>query len=235
MTEHSTSAPAQPGHDPSWSRGVWPAELESVAVALQRLLNATAGVSRDLRHLSLVHFDVNGAEPLVTTSGLAIGMARAELRARSGPVFESLETGLSVIVTARERACRFPVVAHREDGQDSASQMAIPVWSHGRPAGALSVYWTEAAEVDPSVLTMAEALAAQATELLGLRRQVVNLDAAMRSREVIGQACGVLMNRYRLTEDQAMTALRLASQLRSTKLRELAAEVAECGTLVELD
>jgi AmiR/NasT family two-component response regulator len=82
---------------------------------------------------------------------------------------------------------------------------------------------------------MAEALAVQATALIDLRRQVVNLQAAMRSRELIGQACGVLMSRYRLTEEQVMDALRLVSQHRNVKLRELSAEVTESGTLVELD
>ena len=63
----------------------------------------------------------------------------------------------------------------------------------------------------------------------------MNLQAAMRSRELIGQACGVLMSRYRLTEEQVMDALRLVSQHRNVKLRELSAEVTESGTLVELD
>jgi hypothetical protein len=40
---------------------------------------------------------------------------------------------------------------------------------------------------------------------------------------------------FRLTEEQSMDALRLVSQDRNVKLRELSAEVAESGALVELD
>lgn len=79
---------------------------------------------------------------------------------------------------------------------------------------------------------MAEALAVQATALIDLRRQVVNLQAAMRSRELIGQACGVLMSRYRLTEEQAMDALRLVSQHRNVMSGEYHWEIAMAATLV---
>lgn len=140
-----------------------------------------------------------------------------------------------MVVRATERPCRFPATAGLGAQRGAASELALPVVSYTRPAGALSVYWTEADDLDRSVLTMAQALADQASELIDLRRQVTNLREAMGTRELIGQACGVVMSRYRLTEEQAMHALRRVSQDRNVKLRRIAAEVAECGTLIELD
>ncbi|WP_374970403.1 ANTAR domain-containing protein [Terrabacter sp. BE26] len=226
---------AQLTKGPLAGTGAWPAGLEGVAAALEGLLTASAGLGGRLRHLSLVHLHLDEAEPLVTTSALALAMTRGQLRTRCGPVYEAVETGMPVIVASGERPSRFPPAAASAAEQEPASELAVPVRSRGRPAGALSVYWTELADVDLPVLTMAEALAAQAGDLIDHRRQVMNLQAAMRSRELIGQACGVLMSRYRLTEEQAMHALRLVSQERNVKLREVSAEVAESGTLVELD
>ncbi|WP_343991480.1 GAF and ANTAR domain-containing protein [Terrabacter terrae] len=215
--------------------GVWPAGLEGVAATLEGLLSASAGLSGQLEHLSLIHLHLDDAEPLVATSSLALAMAREQLRRRSGPAYEAVETGMPVIVSSSERPGRFPSAAPSAAEQEQASEVAVPVRSRGRPAGALSVYWTELVDVDLPALTMAQALAAQAGDLIDHRRQVMNLHAAMRSRELIGQACGVLMSRYGLAEEQAMHALRLVSQERNVKLREVSAEVAESGTLVELD
>ena len=229
------SSGAGEAHAAHAARGVWPAGLEGVAATLDALLAATAGLSAQLRHLSLVQLDLDAHDPLAGTSPLALEMAAGQLRSRSGPVYETVRTGMPVIVTADDRPCRFPAATSSAAGQEPVSELAVTVLSRGRPAGAFSVYWTGTADVDVPVLTMVEALAAQAGDLIGLRRQVLNLHAAMRSRELIGQACGVLMSRYRLTEEQAMHALRLVSQERNVKLRGVSAEVVESGTLVELD
>jgi hypothetical protein len=47
-------------------------------------------------------------------------------------------------------------------------------------------------------------------------------------------AIGVLMAHHKITEDEAFTLLRLASQALHRKLRDIAAEVAETGILPDL-
>jgi len=59
--------------------------------------------------------------------------------------------------------------------------------------------------------------------------RVENLRGALASREVIGQAEGILIERERITADQAFGALRRASQNLNIKLREVAAYVVETG------
>jgi hypothetical protein len=53
-------------------------------------------------------------------------------------------------------------------------------------------------------------------------RRVTNLRAGLISREVIGQAQGILMEREQITSDQAFDILRRASQRLNIKLREVA-------------
>ncbi len=57
------------------------------------------------------------------------------------------------------------------------------------------------------------------------------LRAAINSRDVIGQAKGILMERCKVTPDQAFDQLRMASQRMNVKLRELAARITETGEL----
>ncbi|WP_460763809.1 GAF and ANTAR domain-containing protein [Nocardiopsis oceani] len=57
----------------------------------------------------------------------------------------------------------------------------------------------------------------------------VNLERALESRDVIGQAKGILMERQRLTPEQAFDKLRDASNRLNTKLSELARRLIETG------
>lgn len=56
-----------------------------------------------------------------------------------------------------------------------------------------------------------------------------NLQQAVASHQLIGQATGILVERHRLLPGQAFERLRRASQARNLKLRELAARVIETG------
>jgi ANTAR domain len=61
--------------------------------------------------------------------------------------------------------------------------------------------------------------------------QIRQLRTALDSRDVIGQAKGILMERYRLTPDGAFALLARASQDTNVKLREVAAELCRTGSL----
>ena len=62
-----------------------------------------------------------------------------------------------------------------------------------------------------------------------LTDKVVGLEEALVSRDVIGQAKGILMERLHLTADQAFEELRTASQRQNRKVRAIAAELADTG------
>ncbi len=60
-------------------------------------------------------------------------------------------------------------------------------------------------------------------------KRVDNLRGALASRELIGQAEGILIQRERITADQAFGMLRRASQHLNIKLREVAQHIVETG------
>ena len=60
-------------------------------------------------------------------------------------------------------------------------------------------------------------------------RRTENLHAALATREVIGQAQGILIERERITADQAFEILRRASQHLNVKLREVAQNLVDTG------
>ena len=64
-----------------------------------------------------------------------------------------------------------------------------------------------------------------------LQDLVYELTSAIDSRDVIGQAKGVIMSQHRVTADEAFAMLKRASQRRNRKLVDLAVEVAATGEL----
>ena len=69
----------------------------------------------------------------------------------------------------------------------------------------------------------------EAEAIARLTDKVEGLQEALLSRDVIGQAKGILMERFHLTPDQAFEQLRMASQQLNVKLRDLAGRFAETG------
>lgn len=68
-------------------------------------------------------------------------------------------------------------------------------------------------------------------ELAKARQTAVDLSTALESNRAIGAATGILMARHQVTQQQAFDLLRIASQTRHVKLREIAREVVDTGAL----
>ena len=70
-------------------------------------------------------------------------------------------------------------------------------------------------------------------ELAAAHEQIAHLKAAVDSNREIGTAIGILMAQERLTNEQAFERLRRASQDSHRKLRDIAADVVDSGSLPE--
>lgn len=63
------------------------------------------------------------------------------------------------------------------------------------------------------------------------RLQVATLTAALESNREIGAAVGIVMQRHLLTREKAFELLRVVSQCRNRKLRDIARDVVDTGEL----
>jgi AmiR/NasT family two-component response regulator len=69
----------------------------------------------------------------------------------------------------------------------------------------------------------------QATLASELAVEVEHLRKALLSRDVIGQAKGILMERFKVTADEAFHLLVESSQHRNVRVADLAVELADTG------
>jgi AmiR/NasT family two-component response regulator len=80
---------------------------------------------------------------------------------------------------------------------------------------------------------MAQRIQPEALERSGgaanLELEIEHLRRALTSRDVIGQAKGVLMERYKITADESFALLVDASQHYNVRVAELSARLAETG------
>ena len=98
----------------------------------------------------------------------------------------------------------------------------------------LNLYSTSAAAFDEDAEMVGALLAthgALAVAAANARQNAAQLQRALLSNREIGVAMGVLMTTYKLTRAQSFDLLRVASQNSNRKLTEIAAEVADTGTL----
>jgi hypothetical protein len=98
----------------------------------------------------------------------------------------------------------------------------------------LNLYSTETQALDDSsevVATLVATHGALAMAAAHARDRAEHLQRALSSNRDIGVAMGVLMATYKLTRTQAFDLLRVTSQNTNRKLADVAADVADTGTL----
>ncbi|MQA33800.1 ANTAR domain-containing protein, partial [Modestobacter roseus] len=112
-----------------------------------------------------------------------------------------------------------------------AGVLSVRLGSQAHPLGSLNVYGTDAAALAALPAEDAESFAALTSVVLASARRAGHLEEAVERRTVIGQAQGILMERYKMTAADAFALLRGLSQQSNTKLFDLAQELAETGQL----
>lgn len=107
----------------------------------------------------------------------------------------------------------------------------------GQPPSILSLYTVAEEGFDVEDLSLATIFASHAgvlVSLLAAEDHSANLETALQSSREIGMALGILMAHRKVTNEAAFDLLRTASQNLHRKLRDVANEVMETGTLPEV-
>ena len=111
------------------------------------------------------------------------------------------------------------------------STLCTPLGSGRTMFGTLIVAADDHPGSAASTNAMLTVLAVHASVALGAARDRSNLQAALSSRDLIGQAKGILMERRRITADVAFTELVRLSQAGNRKLRDLCNELVATGDI----
>lgn len=152
-----------------------------------------------------------------------------------GPCLDAIATSLTFYADELGTDARWPLFGPEAAAKGIRSLLALPLSSNGT-LGALNLYarFSQAfGVVDRArgllLATLAGIASAVALAHEDEERRAENLAAALVTRELIGQAQGILIERERITADQAFVVLRQASQHLNVKLRNVAQSLVETG------
>ncbi|MCW2868658.1 MAG: hypothetical protein JWR20_2846, partial [Marmoricola sp.] len=102
------------------------------------------------------------------------------------------------------------------------AQLAVRLYGHTRTAGSMTFLSTAAPEFGPDTQAVAQVYAGHVGAVLGRARSDDHWTSAIDSRQVIGQATGIVMERRGVGADTAFAQLVRISTDTNVKLREVA-------------
>lgn len=159
-----------------------------------------------------------------------------QYRFAEGPCMAAAEDGANYLLFDVETEQRWPQFAQAAAAQTPVRSVLAFQLAAGREV-ALNLYADRPGAFSSDAIDTGTIFAAHASSLIALSEaedQAANLEAALESSRAIGVALGVLMSARKVTQEQAFALLRVASQNLHRKLRAVAAEVVETGTLPDL-
>lgn len=197
-------------------------EKDSVDDTVDRVLEyALKAVSCGYAGVMIVH-GRQRIETAAATSPLVAEIESIQTECGQGPDLDVLEDRYSVLVRDTRTETRWPTWARRVADKGIRSLLSVRLYTSSSTVGTLNLYDEQPDAFDAVDQDVAHVLARHAAVALSHARQTENLWQAIDARKRVGQAQGILMERYQLNEDQAFAVLMRYSQNNNMKLREVA-------------
>lgn len=166
-----------------------------------------------------------GIETRAATGDLVLALDELQYRLNEGPCLYALRAATVVRVEDAARETRWPQYMPEAVKRGVRSQLVLQLGLDGQTLGGLNMYSTSVDRLDDELLHTAELFAVHAALAMGRARTEEQLRSGLSTRTGIGQALGLLMERYSIDSDAAFAFLSRASSVNNIKLRDVAAEI----------
>ena len=152
-------------------------------------------------------------------------------RLAEGPCLSAVYEQQTVLVEDIRSEERWPRFAAEVADLGVGSMLSFQLFVTGGNLGALNLYSRQSHAFDADAESIGLLFATHASVALAGAQQEERMRTAMTSREVIGQAQGILMERFRFTGAQAFQVLARASSHTNRKVADIAEELTTTGDL----
>ena len=163
-------------------------------------------------------------EPHISTDDIVDRINLAQTQAGHGPCLEAIFNTEAGVVRMDDVAdeTRWPAFAKLAAELGIASGLSFRLYAGNHVTGSLSLWSRQPSAFDTESEVMGELFATHAGIALRNAANDYDFGEALRNRDVIGQAKGLLVERFKITEQQAFKMLVDFSQREHVKLREVA-------------
>lgn len=200
------------------------------ASGTQRTLDEVVSLAPELiRGCDLVGISIITPDGIDTPAGTDEALNRIDelqFEMREGPCFDALE--MHELVHSRNLAMdtRWPRWGpHVAQEIGVVCVLSYRLFTTADSLGVLNLYSRKAEAFDLDDIYNGEALAAHVAVALAASRQAEQLGMAIATRTVIGQAEGILMERFDISAEQAFAVLQRVSSHSNVKLNRVAEEL----------
>lgn len=209
------------------------AAAESLDATLQRVVDRSVEYVARCHGVSMMFV----RRRRVTSPAYAGEMAYAhdivQYETDEGPCLKALRNEEVVVIDDLELDQRWPAYRERALALGVRSTMSFRLFLEDDTLGALNFCSQEPNAFGRRNRHLGQVFAAHAAVAMRAALTDADLHEALDTRDVIGQAKGVLMARELLTSEQAFERLREISNRENRKLRDVARSIAETGAVGE--
>jgi len=193
--------------------------------ALHRIVSAASDTVPGADHASITTRRPDGGlETLAATSELVRTADTLQYELHEGPCYDAVTSGGLCYAPDLSRAERWPRFGRRAAELGLRAQLGIRLSQDGGTVNGLNLYSHTPNGFDHTD-GLPQLFASHAGIALGYATELQHLHVAIDSRETIGKATGIVMERYDLTSERAFEFLIRMSQHSNTKLRDVAAKI----------
>lgn len=206
-------------------------EQPSTEATIEHILDfARVAISADHAGVMLVH-DGETVETLVATDPIVTDVDALQMKLGQGPDLDVLRGRESLVVADIATDRRWPEWAKLVSAAGIRSLLSVHMSTSARSVGTLNLYARRAHAFDADDEAVAHLLAQHAAVALAVQMRHENLLHAVDARKQIGQAQGMLMERFGLTAAESFSVLRRCSVEHGMKLQAVAATLVETSSL----
>jgi len=204
------------------SEALAPGDLD---MTLERITAAAVEVLPDVAYASITVKHADGRlETFAATAPVIIDLDAAQYELQEGPCYEAATDAVHVTTPHMADDVRFPEYAPMAVALGIEAQAGIRLFDAPISNGALNLYSTRAGAFEDLTI-LGQLFAHHAAVALAYARQIDELQEAVQTRQLIGQAVGVTMERFDLTDARAFGFLSRLSQDNNVKLRVVAQQL----------
>lgn len=201
-------------------------ESGSFEDTLDAIVEATRTSLPEFAHVSISMRRRDGTmETGAGTDQLVWELDSVQYELGEGPCVQAVQEEPIVVVNNLRHDQRWPRYIPAAVAKGVRSQVAVRLFANGKHIAGLNLYSTDHDEVDQDCLETARLFATHAGIMVGHAEHEEQLNQALQSRKLIGQAIGILMERYSMDADRAFQFLVRVSSTSNIKLRDVADEL----------
>lgn len=189
---------------------------------LKLIVDAAVKMIPGVRWAGISLIDGQRTIPMVPSSDMVAALDTAQTAASQGPSLTALSDQQKIHIADMSTDGRWPQFASAAIEHGVHSLLSFRLFVTDEEFGALNIYADAPYSFDRESILIGEVLAQHASVALAGSAAEKQFDEALASRDMIGQAKGILMHRASVDALQAFTMMLQVSQSTNTKLIKVA-------------